>query len=162
MCVLWHNGTLIHLSVMQVMYILKGLFLSMFYFIASASMPVCLFSCLIFSFYCASNTTQHGCYLWILWKNYYSCRPAHVSPEMGLHLFERDWCRNCSHNLVYKYHLHWDCVAQLSFPSSIPETSRLCQTGTGTSHLQRDILGGCIQVMIQHTFTVWQDLCLCW
>lgn len=65
--------------------------------------------------------------------------PGQLSPVKSLHLSVRSV--SSSADRVPKYQFPRDCVIEHSSPSPHLETSWKCKTGTGTSRLQRSMIG---------------------
>lgn len=99
------------------------------------SMPWNTWSC-PFTMHCIGCFSQFGffhdaqcCQLLLLWVD-----AGHLSPEKPCGT--KAWCRDLLLDPVQKYHLNWDCVAEIFFPPPNAQTSWGCSTGTWSWHLQ--------------------------
>lgn len=63
----------------------------------------------------------------------------------------RGWWKDCSHHLLPRYHVT-QCLCCRNLLSLSKLTNQQGgKAGTGTWHLQRGCISGCIQVIIQHS-----------
>lgn len=79
-----------------------------------------------------------------------------TEPPKSLHLLKGSWFTDFSTDLVSKYHLHGNHVAELFYSSQSSKTIEACNTSTGTYCLQR-----CLWNITRSWFitahTNWQD-----
>lgn len=90
------------------------------------------------------------------------CHSCFLGPGQYLQHSKWDWCTYFSDDSLPKNQLHWNCVAGRWCTFSRPETTRMCKTSGGASHLWMALWRLARQWFYSEQSRLWLDLpCQC-